>query len=217
MKRNLTVSLCLLLLAGVAAAEVNGSVLKPPAGASVAIVVFEDLECPSCALAAPQLEEAAKYYKVPLIIHDFPLPQHPWAMDAAVMARYIEDARGRAVSDAFRDYIYQNQNYVTKDNLRQYAEKFAGSQSPKLDLPFMLDPKGEIKAKIQADKDLGAKIGLEETPTVIIVSTKGWKAVKPITDLYITIQQMQKEAGPPPAAAKAPAKSAAKGATKKKS
>jgi len=42
--------------------EVN-PVLKPPKGAQVAIVVFEDLECPDCRRAAPLVEEAAKTYR----------------------------------------------------------------------------------------------------------------------------------------------------------
>ena len=213
---KLPVLLCVLLAAGMAAAEVvNGGVLKPPAGATVAIVVFEDLECPSCAQASALLEQAAKTYNVPLVIHDFPLRQHAWAFDAAILARYFEDKAGRAASDEFRDYIYQYQPYVTKDSLRSYADKFAASK--KLELPFMIDPRGEIKARIQADQDLGLRVGLDETPTVIVVSTKSWKHVKPLTDLYSTIDQMKRDAGPPPAskpAGKTPAKSSGKTAKK---
>ena len=203
--KNLVVLLCVLVAAGVAAADVNGSSLKPPAGASVAIIVFEDLECPSCAQAAPLLEQAAKTYNVPLIIRDFPLRQHLWAFDAAVLARYIDDKYGRETSLAFRDYIYLYQPYVTKDNLRSYAEKFAASK--KLDLPFMIDPRGEIAARIKVDQDAGQQIGLDETPTVVVVSAKDWKHVKPLSDLYLTIERMKQAAGPAPAA-KPPAKSA---------
>jgi len=55
--------------------------LKPPAGARVAIIEFEDMECPDCANANPLLREAAAKYNIPLIRHDFPLPFHPWSFE----------------------------------------------------------------------------------------------------------------------------------------
>jgi Protein-disulfide isomerase len=50
------------------------SVLRPPKGSQVAIVVFEDLQCPMCRRTAPLVEQASKTYKIPVIRHDFPLP-----------------------------------------------------------------------------------------------------------------------------------------------
>src|SRR5271163_3289859 len=75
---------------GAAAADDVNSVLRPPKGSQVAIVVFEDLQCPQCRRVAPILEQASKTYKIPLIRHDFPLPMHNWSYDAAVMARYFD-------------------------------------------------------------------------------------------------------------------------------
>ncbi len=57
----------------------------------MAIVVFEDLQCPQCRRVAPILEQASKTYKIPLVRHDFPLPMHNWSYDAAVMARYFDE------------------------------------------------------------------------------------------------------------------------------
>ncbi|MFZ0311203.1 MAG: hypothetical protein WAL85_00730, partial [Candidatus Korobacteraceae bacterium] len=70
MKRSSLVhfaSALLLLLAGTLAWSADTSMLKPPRGSKVAIVVFEDLECPQCAKAAPLLHEAAKKYNIPLV------------------------------------------------------------------------------------------------------------------------------------------------------
>jgi protein-disulfide isomerase len=206
--KNLLAVICTVLVAVGMAAAVDGSSLKPPAGASVAIIVFEDMECPACAQAAPLLEQAAKTYNVPLVIHDFPLRMHAWANDASLIARYLDDKYGRSVSAEYRLYIYQYQAQVTKDNLRSYAERFAASK--KLELPFMLDPKGEIAAKIKADVDLGTKIGLTETPTILVVSNKDWKHVADHSQLYSIIDQMKKDAGPAPAPTKAPTRSPAK-------
>ena len=56
----------------------------------MALVVFEDLQCPQCGRVAPLLVQASRTYKIPLVQHDFPLPMHNWSFDAAVLARYFD-------------------------------------------------------------------------------------------------------------------------------
>lgn len=150
-------------------AQTANSVLKPPKGAQVAIVVFEDLQCPDCRRAAPLLEEASKTYNIPIVRHDFPLPFHSWSFDAALIARYF-DKTSKKIGNEFRDYIFEHQPEITPANLRSFAEKFATDH--KLDLPFVVDPKGELAAKITADKNLGVGVGIEHTPTIYVVSNK---------------------------------------------
>src|SRR5438552_6959852 len=99
-------------------------VLRPPKGAQVAIVVFEDLQCPMCRRTAPLVEQASKTYKIPVVRHDFPLPMHNWSYEAAVMARFF-DTHSKQLGNEFRDYIFENQLDVTPQTLRGYAEKFA--------------------------------------------------------------------------------------------
>jgi protein-disulfide isomerase len=190
------------LLLSLAAAG-DTSMLKPPPGASVALIVFEDLECPDCARAAPLLEEAARTYKIPLVRHDFPLPQHPWAFDAAVTARFF-DTKSKKLGDEFREYVFRSQPQITKENFRSYADKFASEN--KVELPFVTDPRGELAAKVKADRDLGSRIPLEHTPTIYVVSntTQGRPFVEVVdrTQLFQLIDQMKKEAGPVSADAK---------------
>jgi protein-disulfide isomerase len=90
-----------LTLAPAASRAADGSQLKPPAGARAAIVMFEDLECPDCARAYPVVWEAAKKHNIPVVLHDFPLQQHPWSFDAAVFARYF-DSKSEKLCDDFR-------------------------------------------------------------------------------------------------------------------
>src|SRR5246127_3087927 len=160
------VSIILLLAAHVAAQDEINPVLKPPKGSQVAIVVFEDLECPDCRRAAPLVQEASKTYKIPVVRHDFPLPFHTWSFDAAVFARYF-DTHSKALGNEFRDYIFANQLEVTPQNLRGYAEKFAAEH--KVDLPFVVDPQGKLAALINADKQLGKDINIQHTPTLYVV------------------------------------------------
>lgn len=189
-------SAAVLLLISSLAWGTDTSMLKPPKGSKVAIVVFEDLECPQCAKAAPLLHEAAKKYNIPLVQYDFPLRQHPWSYQAAVNARYF-DTKSPKLGDEYRLYIFQNQNLVTKQNLQGITEKWA--EDHKLTFPFVVDPSGDLAAKVNADRDIGGRIPLDHTPTIYIVNDSGHGApvteVTDISQLYQTLDQVVKEAG----------------------
>ena len=188
----------LLALAGsvrASAQDTADSVLRPPKGSQVAIVVFEDLECPMCRRTAPLLEQASKTYKIPVIRHDFPLgPMHPWSYEAAVMARYF-DTHSKAMGNEFRDYIFENQLEVNLQNLRAYAEKFAAAHQ--VGLPFVIDPGGKLAALVNADRELGKAIKIDHTPSVYIVSSRNpnrpYVEVKDNSQLYQTIDAVMKE------------------------
>ena len=187
-------SVVLLLAAHVRAQDEVNPVLKPPKGAQVAIVVFEDLECPDCRRAAPLVEEAGKTYKIPVVRHDFPLPFHKWSFDAAVIARYF-DTHSKPLGNQYRDYIFEHQPEITPENLRSYSERFAADH--KVDLPFVVDPQGKLAAAVVADRDLGKSIHLEHTPTIYVVSnkTQGKPFVEVVdrTQLFQLIDAMKAE------------------------
>jgi protein-disulfide isomerase len=162
--------------------DTKATILRPPAGNKIAVVVFEDLECPQCSRTQPLVDEAKKEYKIPVIIYDFPLPQHQWSYDAAVMAHYFrsKSTKTNNLEAAFRDYIYQNQPAITAQNLRGYAEKFA--QQHKVALPFAIDPTGKFAAEIKADKDKAMVVGVNHTPTVYVVTTNPGQPYTEVTD-----------------------------------
>lgn len=172
----------------------DASILKPPKGANVALIVFEDLQCPDCARAAPLLEEAAKTYHIPLVVHDFPLPRHNWAFDAAVFARYF-DTQSKKLGSDFRLQVFQHQQSITPENLRAFADKFAAEH--KVDLPFVVDPQGKFAEEIKAEHDLGLRVGIDHTPTIYVVSnkTQGKPFVEVVdrTQLFQMIDDMKHE------------------------
>ncbi len=199
----------------------DASSFKPPAGARVAIVVFEDLECPTCARSYPVVWDAAKAHNVPVLLHDFPLPKHAWSFDAAVYARFF-DTKSEKMGDDFRAYIFKNQINVTAQNLRTFVQKFADEN--KVPLPFVVDPEGRLKTTIRADYDLGQRIGLEHTPTIFVVSATSPFVEVPdaaLTDraqLSQIIEDMQKKTGPAaPAKATTTKTTKGKAVAKKKS
>jgi protein-disulfide isomerase len=190
----------LLITALVAGASTAADVaaLRPPKGSKIALVVFEDLECPTCARVHPQLEALSKQYNIPLVIHDFPIPSHVWEMPAAILARFFE-SRKPGLGRDFRGFIFANQEQIgapcesnlndaaaaeqCRQNLRAYAQRFATQKG--VPLPFSLDPGGTFENAINADKSLGQRVGVEHTPTIYI-TTSDMTRIPPET----TIQQL---------------------------
>jgi protein-disulfide isomerase len=148
------------------------NILKPPAGAKVALVEFADLQCPDCARAAPLIEEASKAYNIPAVVYDFPLPQHPWSFEAAVIAHYLKtkSTPKNPLETKYRLYIYENQPAITPQNLRSYVDKFA--QANGISIPFVVDPQGKFAAAVRADKDKGIAVNIQHTPTLYVVTAK---------------------------------------------
>ena len=172
------------------------SALKPPKGYKVAIVVFEDLQCPDCGRAEPLLKEAEKTYKIPLVRHDFPLPMHNWSFDAHILARYF-DTKSKELGEEFRHFIFTNQPSITKDNLRGVADRFASEHGTSI--PFAVDPTGQLKSQVMADFNLGQRVGVQHTPTIYIVSdTQRGSPFVEVADrsqMFQLIDQMSKQAG----------------------
>lgn len=185
----------LTLFAAVAFAQESvNPALRPPKGAQIAIVVFEDLQCPQCRHSAPLVEQASKTYKIPVVRHDFPLPMHNWSYQAAVIAHYF-DSRSRQLGSDFRDYIFEHQPEIFPTNLRQFAEKFAADH--KVDLPFVVDPQGKFAGEVNAERDLGRELNLDHTPTIYVVSSKPkghpFVEVKESDQLFQTIDAVKAE------------------------
>ena len=193
MKKMHLLAVVMLVISAVAMAQ-DPNLLRPPKGAAVALIVFEDLQCPKCRSDSPVEEQAARAHNIPLVRHDFPLPMHNWSFNAAVMARYF-DGKSKQLGDEFRDYIFQHQPEITPDNLGSFGQRFANEH--KVDLPFVVDPQGKLAAAVNADKDLGRKVGIQHTPTIYVVSSRN--PARPfieVTDskqLFQTIEAMQSE------------------------
>jgi protein-disulfide isomerase len=168
---------------------------KPPAGARVAILEFQDLECPACAHAFPIVHQAAAHYNIPLIVKDFPLRGHIWSFDAAVWARYLEDKVSPKMGDDYRGAIFAQQMAIaSKDDMMAFTRRFF--QSHGLQLPFVADPTGQLTKEVEADRTLGEKIGLQHTPTIIVCSQREWVHVTDVSLLYQTIDEVAAKAGP---------------------
>ena len=184
------------------------SMLKPPAGAKIAIVVFEDLECPACASSYPVEHQAASHYNIPIVRRDFPLPMHIWSFDAAIWARYLQDKVSPKTGDDYRGAVFAAQRGIaSKDDMLNFTRKFF--QTHRLQMPFVADPTGQFKKEVEADKAVGDRLGVQYTPSITVVTQHEWVHVTEIDDLYATIDDlMSKVKSEPSAAKKIPAKKA---------
>ena len=178
------------------------SALHPPAGSRMALVVFEDLQCPACAKADPLLTQAERNYGLPLVRHDFVIPNHAWSKEAHIMARFFDTISPKLGED-FRQYIFANQTAIYKTNLREFADKFAAAH--RTALPAFYDPSGALRAKVDADTELGKATGVHQTPTIWVVSNSARVPAVEVTDqakLFGTIEEVKAALGPVPASAK---------------
>ncbi len=170
----------------------DSSALHPPAGSRVAIVEFDDLECPACAAANPLLMEAAAKYGIPWIRHDFLIPGHIWSPRAAVFARWF-DLKSKRLGDDYRNSVFASQTSIeTLVDLQQFTQRFASAHG--VALPFAIDPQGKLAAAVQADTELGLRTGVTLTPTIFIVTANSSGAPfievrDPQTDLFTTVDQ----------------------------
>jgi len=166
------------------------SALHPPTGSKVAIVEFADLECPSCAMDNPIIQQAVDKYHVAWERHDFPLQQHNWSFQAAVNARWF-DTRSKKLGDDYRNAVFANQGSIeTKSDLQDFTQKFA--QQHGTALPFVMDPQGKLTAEVRADQALGDRMGIHETPTAWVVTAHSYKQVTDFRNLYSMLDEAVK-------------------------
>jgi protein-disulfide isomerase len=188
------------------------SMLKPSAGAKIAIYELEDLECPACAHAFPIVHAAAAHYNIPIVRKDFPLQQHVWSFDAAVWARYLQDKVSPKTGDEYRGAVFAAQTGIaSKDDMLNFTRRFF--QTHGLQLPFVPDPTGQFKKEVEADRTVGDRLGVQYTPAIIVVTQHEWVHVTDISLLYQTIDQLETKVAAEAPVRKATAAPAKKSAT----
>ena len=120
---------------------------------------------------------------------------HIWSFDAAVTARYLQDKVSPEKAEEFRRDVFASQTAIaSKDDLSNYTRQWF--QKHGVSMPFVMDPAGLFTAEVNSDYTLGERIGLTQTPTIFVVTNKGWTQIMDPNYLYQTIDSMMAEAGP---------------------
>ncbi len=146
-----------------------------PADAPVTIVEFGDFECPDCKMEAPILRHdlpAAFDGKVRVVFKNYPLESvHPWSRAAAIAGRCVYQ-QGDAAFWKFYDWIYQNQDEITGDNLNMKILAWAGQNAvDTVKLGQCLDTKA-TEPEVNASIAEGRELGIQGTPTLFINGRK---------------------------------------------
>jgi protein-disulfide isomerase len=172
------------------------SAFKPPSGAKVAIIEFEDLECPLCAEVSPMVRQAMSHYHVPLVHHDFIIPGHMWSRSAAIYARYLEDKVSLQVAEDFRRDVFASQRLIAgPDDLQQFTRRWF--EAHRQAMPFVIDPTGKCATEVEADCALGRRAGVAHTPTLVVATAHQWIEVTEPNQLYAAIDRAEAEANAP--------------------
>jgi len=161
---------------------VGSSPIKGNAKAPVKIVLFSDFQCPFCSRVGPTLVELEKKYgdKVAIVFKHQPLPFHK---DAPLAAQASMAAHQQGKFWEMHDVMFANQRALTPEDLEKYAQQIGLNMER-----FKQDLNSEkIKAAIEEDKALGAKVGARGTPTLFvnghkIVGAQPASAFEPLID-----------------------------------
>ena len=183
-----------------------------PESAPVLIVGFDDLECPFCARMHQQLFPALldRYGdRIHVVYRDYPLPNHPWAMRAAIDTSCV-GAQSTPGYWNLVDYIHAHAGDLGG------AEKSLAKANETLDTLAVDEGKRQnanadtLKACIAKQDDTATKasiktgeaLGIEGTPALYVNGEKIDGAV-PLADVYRAIDSALLAAGqtPPPAPA----------------
>jgi len=117
-----------------------------------------------------QLEKASATYKIPVLRHDFPLPNTPGRCRPP-SSRAFFDQTSKETGNQFRDL------HVLEPDANQSGQPatLCWTHSPRparCALPFVVDPQGKLAAQVSGKTRACQRIGLDHTPTIYIVSAK---------------------------------------------
>lgn len=142
--------------------------------APVTIAEFSDLQCPACKAYKPMIDQALSEFsgKVKLLYKHFPLPSHKNGIPAAKAA---EAAGSQGKFWEMHDLLFEKQDEWAILNAADINEKLVSyAKELKLDEEkFKKDLEDKkLEEKITSQKDEGAGLGVNATPTFYINSQK---------------------------------------------
>ncbi len=123
------------------------------ADAPVEIIEFSDFQCPFCGRAAPTIKQILAEYgdKVTFVYRDFPLDSiHPMATPAALAAECVREDGGDEAFFEYHDKIFANQQSLSQDNLKAWAQELGYDIGSCLDSQKYLDEVRKDLADAQA-------------------------------------------------------------------
>ena len=173
------------------------------AGAPVVVVEFSDFECPFCRQEAQTIRQnlISTYPKeVHMFYIDYPLESlHPWAKAASMAGRCVFHQNASSFWD-YHDWIFENQDQITADNLKSKVLEFATAKGLAVDqLSKCIDSRA-TEDEVNKAKQIGKDLSVDQTPTIFVngrrmVGAVTWPDLKRVIDYEIEYQKTAKNAG----------------------
>jgi protein-disulfide isomerase len=142
---------------------------RGPLNAPVVIHVFSDFQCPFCARVEPTLLELDKAFpnKLRFVWHDLPLPFHPHARPAAIMAREVRAQKGDAAFWKVHDSLFRDQkldNAFSPEIFAKYASELHADPTR----VEQAGADGRYDAALAHDQAIAEAAGIHGTPGFVI-------------------------------------------------
>jgi protein-disulfide isomerase len=169
--------------------------------APVTVVVFSDLQCPSCGANHSMIEETVNSYgnQVRLVYRDFPLAMHENARKAAEAAA-AAFAQGKYFE--YAEVLFKNQKALDVASLKKYATE-VGLNRVRFDAAL---DSGAYAAEVNHDIADGQQYGITGTPTIFVngvrVNNLSVETLRAAIDR--ALERKKKTAATPPAPASTP-------------
>ena len=182
--------------------------------AKVEIINFDDLECPYCGMLNNEILPATMdHYQglVKIVYKDYPLPNHPWALHAAVDANCLATQSASAYW-SYVDFVHSHgheisgassnpaKSFLDLDNI---ADTF-GTQSNVNETQLAMCLKKQDASLVNQSLKLGASLGVNATPQVFVDGERLPSGAEPIEKLWPAIDRALKAKGIQPPPSKAP-------------
>ena len=162
-----------------------------PEAAPVQLIEFADFECPFCGNFHKTLKLMEERYpdKIGLTFIQFPIPGHRFALLAARVAECAGD-QGRF--EAMHDQLFEGQDQF---GLKPWDDYATAAGVPNMAMFDTCIKKTDPIPRVEQGKELGTKIHVRGTPTIVI---NGWKLAHPPTEKELDVMVKQILAGKPP-------------------
>jgi protein-disulfide isomerase len=137
--------------------------------ALVTIVEFSDFECPYCGRVEPTIDALKQKYgpeKLRVVWKHNPLPFHKNATPAHAASEAVFQLGGSQAFWKFHALAFQNRSALTPENFVAWAGQ-SGVDGAKFKAAFEAD-KAKYEAKVNADLEVGKKVGVRGTPAFLI-------------------------------------------------
>ncbi len=150
--------------------DLTNEPFKGAKDAKVTIVEYSEFQCPFCKRGFDTIEnQVLKNYegKVKFYFKHFPLPFHPWAMPASIAAECAQVQKAEAYWKIYES-LFNHQAEINPQNVKEKSTEYLKDTGIDMAKWGTCYDNKETAAKVNAEHDEGAALGVTGTPAFFI-------------------------------------------------